>query len=146
MTVSPAAIDTLQRLVEQVQALSSVVETLTLRLLDLEERLQLQERLVSEATPVGLAPEAEQRLADTEERLQGLEQMLAPESQPHPVPAAESAASDPELLEAPDAERLSSATTAEETEDADSALELLGEEEQGWQVEEDWAEQERLIA
>lgn len=77
MPASPPAIDTLQRLVDQVQVLSTVAETLTLRLLELEERILVHERSVDESRARGLGPEAEQRLADTEERLQGLEQMLA---------------------------------------------------------------------
>lgn len=77
MPSSPPAIDTLQRLVDQVQVLSTVAETLTLRLLELEERIQVHERSVDESQARGLGPLAEQRLADTEERLQGLEQMLA---------------------------------------------------------------------
>ena len=77
MAPSPEAIDALQRLVDQVQALSAVAETLTLRLLDLEERILVQEQALVDSQARSLGVVAEQRLADTEERLRGLEQMLA---------------------------------------------------------------------
>ncbi|MFM8526386.1 MAG: hypothetical protein ACKOCM_12315 [Cyanobacteriota bacterium] len=77
MPSNSPAIDTLQRLVDQVQTLSTVAETLTLRLLELEERIENHERSIEASRSRGLGPEAEERLAETEERLLGLEQMLA---------------------------------------------------------------------
>ncbi len=70
------------RLSEQLQALSLVGETLTLRLLELEERLgQMEERLLDLVT----SPEAEvhgldtgEVLALTEERIARLEALLGP--------------------------------------------------------------------
>jgi hypothetical protein len=74
-----------QRLADQLQVLSQVVETITYRLLDLEEQaLGLQRRLqgLSEAAEDGppqpaVSAEARQRLDDTEERLLRIESMLS---------------------------------------------------------------------
>jgi hypothetical protein len=61
------------------QALSEVTETLTLRLLELEERLAATERGLRS----GGAPDALQQLmAHTEQRLSRIEQLLASEAPP----------------------------------------------------------------
>ena len=144
MTVSPAAIETLQRLVEQVQALSSVVETLTLRLLDLEERLQ---HLATASNRLTLEPEAERRLAETEERLQGLEQMLAPAAAPQPVLSLHAPAEVTDPSDRPDlALGSAAAPPTGQVGEAEAAPEGLAEDELGWQIEDDWTDQERLIA
>ncbi|MFY8148976.1 MAG: hypothetical protein ACOVNL_07130 [Prochlorococcaceae cyanobacterium] len=81
-TPSEAADPTL-RLAEQLQALSLVTETLTYRLLDLEERLAAQEvhsrqTLEAEQGAVLQAAEAtELRLLETEDRLARLEAVLS---------------------------------------------------------------------
>ena len=147
MTVSPAAIETLQRLVEQVQALSSVVETLTLRLLDLEERLQHQEHLATASNRLTLEPEAERRLAETGERLQGLEQMLAPAAAPQPVLSLHAPAKVTDPSDRPDlALGSAAAPPTGQVGEAEAAPEGLAEDELGWQIEDDWTDQERLIA
>lgn len=145
MALSAAAIETLQRLVDQVQALSSVAETLTLRLLDLEERLQVQERAAVASRGTGLGSLAERRLADTEERLQGLEQMLA--TAPFSVAAEEALPSF----------AAGSAVDVPDPEDPEAALDGMAagqpsepdpvsDEEDGWHAEEEWSDQDRLIA
>ena len=70
-----------QRLSEQLQALSQVGETLTLRLLELEERLEgLEEHVLElgqlEQAPADGAGDAGELLAATEERLLRLEELL----------------------------------------------------------------------
>lgn len=147
MTVSPAAIETLQRLVEQVQALSSVVETLTLRLLDLEERLQHQEHLANASNRLTLEPGAERLLAETEERLQGLEQMLAPAVTSHPALSLHAPAEVTEPLDGPDPVFGNAAAPPNgQLGEVEAAPEGLAEDELGWQIEDDWTDQERLIA
>lgn len=69
-----------ERLARQLQALSQLVESLTYRLLDLEERvaaqaLQLQS-LQAQAAAAGDGEETTLRLDDTEERLSQLEMLL----------------------------------------------------------------------
>ncbi len=70
------------RLSEQLHALSRVAETLTVRLLELEERLLLQqERLqplfeAAEAIDPDRSEQIDQRLDDTEQRLAQLEELL----------------------------------------------------------------------
>jgi hypothetical protein len=72
----------LPRLVEQLQALSRVAETLTVRLLELEERFEDQEaRLLprieaAQAQESAALQEADLRLGETEERLARLEELL----------------------------------------------------------------------
>jgi hypothetical protein len=70
-----------QRLSEQLQALSQVGETLTLRLLELEERLEGLEEHVLELSQLEQAPadgggDAGELLAATEERILRLEELL----------------------------------------------------------------------
>jgi len=68
------------RLADQLQVLSEVAESLTYRLLELEERLAGQEqRLQEQAATVDpeVAEEMELRLLDTEERLARMEALLA---------------------------------------------------------------------
>jgi uncharacterized membrane protein YccC len=84
-----------QRLSEQLQALSQVGETLTLRLLELEERLggledQLQELQLGGLSEEDPSSETGDLLAATEERIARLENLLsaqAPtEGRVHPLP------------------------------------------------------------
>jgi hypothetical protein len=76
------AADVSHRLADQLQVLSQVAETLTYRLLDLEERLagqelQLQPFLQGGSLGSGLIAEGtDQRLAETEDRLSRLESLL----------------------------------------------------------------------
>ncbi len=82
-----------QRISEQLQALSQVGETLTLRLLELEERLASLEEQIGE---LGANPdddpahlESNAILAHTEERIARLEELLNeqhPSAQVHPFP------------------------------------------------------------
>ena len=70
-----------QRLSEQLQALSQVGETLTLRLLEMEERLGSLEDLVGDLQQSGLQEQlpngdAAELLGDTEERIARLEELL----------------------------------------------------------------------
>lgn len=168
MASSPPAIETLQRLVDQVQVLSSVLETLTLRLLELEERLQVQERLVLEAGSQSLGPLAERRLADTEARLSGLEQLLANTAQPA-QDAVASGAAEPglelalfpsEALEhevdsqvlAVSGEHGSEGTGRDGGAGADGVIVSLSEpeddadSEEDWEIEDDWSDREALTA
>lgn len=83
--MSPASASTAchRRLADQLQSLTEVAETLTLRLLELEDRLAAQER---EMQPLLSSPddradqddldETEVRLAETEDRLERLEALL----------------------------------------------------------------------
>ena len=85
-----------QRLSEQLESLSQVGELLTLRLLELEERLEGLERHLAEL-PAGVEPDADDTgtlLAATDARLSRLEELLsgggqhlqlAPEPEPEPV-------------------------------------------------------------
>jgi hypothetical protein len=71
-----------ERLAEQLNTLSQVMETLTYRLLELEERCaaqELQMRAFTERREAGteLGEETEWRLDDTEQRLQQLESLLS---------------------------------------------------------------------
>jgi hypothetical protein len=68
-----------QRLSEQLESLSQVGELLTLRLLELEERLEGLERHLAEL-PAGLEPDADATgslLAATDARLSRLEELLS---------------------------------------------------------------------
>jgi hypothetical protein len=90
---APPAPETGQRLAQQLQTLSQVVETLTYRLLELEERLSVQDQRLqafAEKAPPQLAisAAAQGRLEDTEERLLRLESLL---SGGVPVPARQGA-------------------------------------------------------
>ena len=68
MAVELSVTDCTQRLAGQLRALSEVTETLTVRLLELEERLLAQE---SKLEPL-MAEDTEFRMADTEDRLSRL--------------------------------------------------------------------------
>jgi hypothetical protein len=72
------AADVTHRLADQLQVLSQVAETLTFRLLDLEERLAGQELQLQGGSAGSdlIAGGTELRLADTEERLTRLESLL----------------------------------------------------------------------
>jgi len=79
-----------QRLSEQLQALSQVGETLTLRLLELEERLDGLEEQVLELDSRDQAPTANQAetgalLAATEERIGRLEELLTGRGRVQPL-------------------------------------------------------------
>lgn len=73
MAVELSVTDCTQRLAGQLRALSEVTETLTVRLLELEERLLAQE---SKLEPL-MAEDTEFRMADTEDRLSRLEGLLS---------------------------------------------------------------------
>ncbi len=70
-----------ERLVVQLQTLSQVVETLTYRLLEMEERLTAHEHgvlaLREDLATTVFSEEAEQRIDDTEKRLANLESLLS---------------------------------------------------------------------
>jgi len=72
------AADVTHRLADQLQVLSQVAETLTFRLLDLEERLAGQELQLQGGSAGSdlIADGTELRLAETEERLTRLESLL----------------------------------------------------------------------
>ncbi len=79
MTSQPQPLAWSSRLADQLQVLSEVAESLTYRLLDLEERLAVQEQHLLEQAEAGdspLAEEMEQRLLDTEDRLARIEGLL----------------------------------------------------------------------
>ena len=78
MAVELSVTDCTQRLAAQLRALSEVTETLTVRLLELEERLLAQE---SKLEP-RMAEDTEFRMADTEDRLARLEGLLSGVSLP----------------------------------------------------------------
>lgn len=75
--------DSTQRLANQLQTLSEVAEVLTFRILELEERLNLQEQQIqsllgNDAQAAGLiSGDTELRLVDTEGRLARIEGLLA---------------------------------------------------------------------
>ena len=80
-----------QRLSEQLQALSQVGELLTLRLLELEERLDGLEELLLEQdsrdqASAGGASETAELLAATEDRLARLEDLLSGRSRVETLP------------------------------------------------------------
>lgn len=91
MAVDPAG-DSLLRLSEQLHALSRVAETLTVRLLELEERLVgQQERLqplleAAEAVDPDHSEAIDRRLDDTEQRLAQLEELLHGRPSLRPLP------------------------------------------------------------
>jgi len=82
MAVELKVADCTQRLADQLQTLSEVAETLTFRLLELEERLAAQELKVlslleDQGGALGeMAEDTELRLGDTEDRLARLEGLL----------------------------------------------------------------------
>jgi hypothetical protein len=67
------------RLADQLHTLAEVSETLTYRLLELEERLQLQERhRIAQGEPeTGARDALGRRLGETEQRLERIEALLA---------------------------------------------------------------------
>ena len=83
MAVELKVADCTQRLADQLQTLSEVAETLTFRLLELEERLAAQELKVGsllegQGGDLGdLAEDTELRLGDTEDRLARVEGLLS---------------------------------------------------------------------
>lgn len=83
MASDPTPQDGLRRLADQMQSLSQLAETLTYRLLELEERavateLRLESLLNSQNPNAGLATaETGLRLGETEERLTRLEALLS---------------------------------------------------------------------
>ena len=85
--------DPLVRLADQLHALSQLAETLTIRLLELEERLQLQqERLeplldAAQGADTAQAEALDLRLDETEERLSQLEALLQGGAALRAVPA-----------------------------------------------------------
>jgi hypothetical protein len=82
-TVAAEPVEVGRRLGDQLHALSQVAETLTYRLLDLEEKLAAQEQTLRSliGSAMGSDPEQveqmEQRLGETEARLIHLEELLA---------------------------------------------------------------------
>jgi hypothetical protein len=82
MASVPLSAESSLRLADQLQVLSEVAESLTYRLLELEERLERQEHLIGERLEEAASREAahgeamDQRLEDTEERLAGIEAAL----------------------------------------------------------------------
>ena len=116
---APAAVTTSaapalqQRLSEQLEALSQVGETLTLRLLELEERLMAVERQLSAPPQSGQTSDNDDTMAmlsATEERIGRLEELLAEATSQPPAPGrqlhalplrqAEDQAHQPEFSEA----------------------------------------------
>ncbi len=83
MSVELTVADCTQRLADQLRTLSEVAETLTFRLLELEERLAAQELKVQplleshSAVHGVIAEDTELRLGDTEDRLSRLEGLLS---------------------------------------------------------------------
>lgn len=82
MAVELTVADCTQRLADQLRTLSEVAETVTIRLLELEERLATQELKVQSllesqsADQELVAEDTELRLGDTEDRLARLEGLL----------------------------------------------------------------------
>lgn len=81
-----------ERLAAQLHTLTQVVETITYRLLELEERLGEQEMLLQEmqqqaGAAVQFSEQAEQRVDDTEERLGQLESLLSGQASIPPAAA-----------------------------------------------------------
>ena len=64
------------RLVDQLQTLTELIETLALRVLELEERLLHQERRLQLLSEAALTGDADQRLLETERRLAQVEGLL----------------------------------------------------------------------
>jgi uncharacterized coiled-coil protein SlyX len=82
MASEPPSTDPTLRLADQLQVLSQVAESLTYRLLELEERLERQEQVIAERLDEVAVREAahgdaiDHRLDDSEERLAGIEAVL----------------------------------------------------------------------
>ena len=71
-----------QRLADQLQALSVLAESLTIRLLELEERLLAQEQRAQPGADTESQQQLEQRLEDTDQRLLRIEALLQDLEQP----------------------------------------------------------------
>ena len=76
MTLSQPHPVSSQRLADQLQALSVLAESLTIRLLELEERLLAQERRAQPGEDAASQQELELRLEDTDQRLLRIEELL----------------------------------------------------------------------
>jgi hypothetical protein len=122
---SASVVPPLPRLAEQLRVLSELTETLTYRLLEVEERLASQELRVrplldaADGDPAGAAvlqEEMELRLEDTEERLSRLEGVLSGMETPASASSAASSAA-------------TSSQAIEELEDAQGWTDEEGEEE-----------------
>lgn len=70
------------RLADQLQALSVLAESLTIRLLELEERLLAQEQRAQPSSDPESQQELDQRLDDTDQRLLRIEALLQDLEQP----------------------------------------------------------------
>jgi uncharacterized coiled-coil protein SlyX len=83
ISVSAEPAEASLRFADQLHALSRVAETLTYRLLDLEEKLAAQEQTLSSlihsalGNDPGQTEQMDQRLGDTESRLAHIEELLA---------------------------------------------------------------------
>ena len=73
-----------QRLADQLQALSVLAESLTIRVLELEERLLAQERRAHPGEDAASRQELELRLEDTDQRLLRIEALLHDLERPAP--------------------------------------------------------------
>jgi hypothetical protein len=84
---SPAS---LERLADQLSTLSELTETLTYRLLDLEERLEQREAQIQSFLEGAAGAESaialEERLAETDDRISRIEAVLEGEASGHPAP------------------------------------------------------------
>jgi hypothetical protein len=96
MAETTRPVDPTRRLVDQLNALSELTESLAFRLVELEERLAASEMLIQPlleaATAAGPAEYTELRLDDTEDRIARLESLLngvasAAGGKPDPHPA-----------------------------------------------------------
>ena len=76
MTLSQQPLDHCQRLADQLQALSVLAESLTIRLLELEERVLAQEQGPPQDEDAEFQQEFEIRLEDTDQRLMRIEALL----------------------------------------------------------------------
>lgn len=94
---SPPGAEMVDRLATQLNVLSELLETITYRLLELEERVAAQDLRIQAihdqlqdpaAAAVGLSDDAELRLDDTEERLNQLEALLNGMASPDGAAAA----------------------------------------------------------
>ena len=132
---SASVVPPLPRLAEQLRVLSELTETLTYRLLEVEERLASQELRVrplldaAGGDPAGAAvlqEEMELRLEDTEERLSRLEGVLSGIETPASASSADSSAAPSPAATSPAA---TSSQAIEEPEDEQGWTDEEGEEE-----------------
>jgi hypothetical protein len=104
-----------QRLGEQLHALSRVAETLTYRLLDLEEKLAAQEERLgsligsANSSDPSQVEQMDQRLAETEARLSHMEELLAG---PEPLSSSRHLQALPSAAPSPSAVRRSAGADA----------------------------------